>query len=101
MPILVSILRRRSLILVSLSTTCVFAAEPAPVATLVEHGHYKQARPILDKTLSANPKDVSALVLMAKVKMAFLDNDGAAQLAKQAMEIDPKNVDAHVTYADA
>src|SRR5215469_6928087 len=101
MSILMSILRRWSLILLRLSTTCVFAAEPAPVATLFEHGHFKQARPIVEKSLSANPKDASALVLMAKIKMAFFDNDAAAQLAKQAMEIDPKNVDAHVTYADA
>src|SRR6516165_8634005 len=77
MSILMSILRRWSLVLVSLSTTCVFAAEPAPVATLVENGHFKQARPIVEKALSANPKDASALVLMAKIKMAFFDNDAA------------------------
>jgi tetratricopeptide (TPR) repeat protein len=68
---------------------------------LVEHGHYKQAQSILEKSLATNPKDAQALACMAKVKLAFFDTDAAAQLAKQAIDIDPKNVEAHLTFADA
>ena len=96
-----SVARRWSVIFWGLATTCVFAAEPPPVATLVEHGHYKQAQSILEKSLSTNPKDAQALALMAKVKLAFFESDAAAQLAKQAIDIDPRNVDAHITFADA
>jgi len=85
----------------NLIPACVFAADPAPVATLVEQGHYKQAQSILEKNLSANPKDAQALAWMAKIKLAFFDNDAAAQLAKQASDIDPKNVEAHINLADA
>jgi tetratricopeptide (TPR) repeat protein len=96
-----SVLRRWSLVLLSMATSCVFAADPAPVAKLVDHGHYKQAQSILEKSLSANPKDAQALTLMAKIKLAFFDSDTAAQLARQAIDIDPKNVEAHITLADA
>src|SRR5215471_16737851 len=96
-----SVLRRWFVVLLSLAATRVFAADPAPVATLVGHGHYKQAQSILEKSLATNSKDAQALACMAKVKLAFFDTDAAAQLAKQAIDIDPKNVEAHLTFADA
>lgn len=96
-----SVLRRWFVVLLSLAATRIFAADPVPVATLVEHGHYKQAQAILEKSLATNPKDAQALALMAKVKLAFFDSEAATQLARQAIDIDPKNVDAHVTLADA
>lgn len=96
-----SVLRRWFLVAVILATTGVFAADPPPVATLIEHGHYKQAQSILEKSLASNPKDSQALAAMAKVKLAFFDTDAGAQLAKQAIDTDPKNVEAHITLADA
>ena len=96
-----SISRCLSLVCAIVPGAVVWAADSGPAAALIEHGHFKQARPILEKRLSANPKDAEALVLMAKVKLAYQDLDGAIEMAKEAVDVGPKNADAHVTFADA
>ena len=77
-----------------------FAADISP-AVLIDGGHCKQARAILEKRLAANPKDVDALVLMARVKLAYNDSDAATKLLQQAIALQPGHSWAHLALADA
>jgi tetratricopeptide (TPR) repeat protein len=91
----------RTLLVVSLVLPLpALAADPDP-AVLVDNGHFKQARAVLEKRLGANPRDAAALVLMARVRLAFQDADAATTLAQRALGVDPKNSSAHVILADA
>lgn len=80
--------------------TAGFASEGDP-ATMVEHGHYKQARVLLEKRLAANAKDVDVLVLLARVNLAYSNSGAAIKLLEQATALQPKSADAHVYLADA
>src|SRR5215831_5311722 len=77
-----------------------FTGDGAPAA-MIEHGHYKQARVLLEKRLATNPKDVDALVLLARANLAYSDSDGATKLLEQATALQPKNAHAHLYLADA
>lgn len=70
-------------------------------ASLIRAGHFKQARTLLEKHLAENPKDAEALVLLARVKLAYQDHDEAARLLRQAMAMEPGNSNAHVYLAEA
>jgi cytochrome c-type biogenesis protein CcmH/NrfG len=80
--------------------TAVAAAEVDPAA-LVEQGHHKRARALLEKRLAANPEEPDALVLMARVKLAYNDPGGAKNLLQRAIAVQPKNSSAHFVLADA
>jgi tetratricopeptide (TPR) repeat protein len=77
-----------------------FAVDNTP-AGLVEAGHYKRAYAVLEKRLAANPKDAEALVLMARVKLAYNDSDTATKLLQQAIALQPNHSWAHLALADA
>ena len=91
--------RNRMLLGLLLATTA-WAAELDPAA-LVEQGHYKRAWALLEKRLAANPKDAGALVLMARVKLAYNDPETAKKLLQQAIALQPKDSAAHLALADA
>jgi len=63
---------------------------------LVEGRHYKRARPLLENAVRANPNDAQAAYLLARVKLAYRDMDGALALAEKAVALNPKNADYHV-----
>jgi tetratricopeptide (TPR) repeat protein len=67
---------------------------------LIKNGHYKHARAVLEKRLAANPKDAQALTLMALVKLAFRDFDGATKVAEQAVGLNGKDAQAHAVSAE-
>jgi tetratricopeptide (TPR) repeat protein len=90
----------KRLLLGMLLATAAWAAEADPAA-LIEQGHYKHARALLEKRLAANPKDADALVLMARVKLAYSDPEAARSLLQQAIVLQPKNSSAHLFLADA
>src|SRR5258708_31193397 len=77
-----------------------FAADSTP-AGLVDGGHYKRAYAVMEKRLAANPKDADALVLMARVKLAYNDSDTATKLVQQAIALQPNHSWAHLALADA
>ena len=71
-----------------------------PVANaeaLVRAGHWKRARAILEPRVNAHPQEARACYLLAEVKMAFNDLDGALDLAQRAAQLDSKNSDYHLT----
>lgn len=77
-----------------------FTADATP-ASLLHNGHFKQARPILEQELRNNPKDANALVLMARINLAYDNHENAIKLLRQAISLDPGNSDAHVYLAEA
>lgn len=68
----------------------------ADVSSLIQAGHWKRARAILEPQVKAHPQDARACYLLAQVKMALRDLDGALTLAQRAAELDPKSSDYHL-----
>jgi len=63
---------------------------------LIQSGHWKRARAILEPQVKAHPQDPRACYLLAQVKMAFKDFDGALPLAQHAVDLDGKNSNYHL-----
>lgn len=76
------------------------AAEP-DASTLINNGHYKHARVVLEKKLAANPNDAQSLAQMALVKIAFNDFDAAIKLAEQSVKLNPRDAEAHAVLAES
>jgi predicted Zn-dependent protease len=80
-----------------------FARDSAPSApgaeavALIQAGHWKRARAILEPEVKAHPNDPRACDLLAQVKMLFKDFDGALRLAQHAVDLDGRNSDFHLT----
>ena len=72
---------------------------PADAAQLIEAGHFKKARAIVDPRYRANPNDAESLYLEARIKNAFGAPDEAIKLAERALELDKKNVNYHGALA--
>jgi tetratricopeptide (TPR) repeat protein len=75
-----------------------FAAGPSGenVEALIQAGHWKRARAILEPQVKAQPQDARSSYLLAQVKMAFKDFEGALPLAQRAVDLDGKNSDYHL-----
>ena len=73
---------------------CAIALSGA-VDELVENGHFKRARPMVEQRLKSNPNDARANYLLAKIKFAFGDLDGAVTLLEKAVALDGRNADYH------
>jgi tetratricopeptide (TPR) repeat protein len=65
-------------------------AEPTPEA-LIEAGHWKQLRALVEPMLKTNPNDARAAYLMSRARLAFADPDGALALAEKAVAAEPAN----------
>jgi tetratricopeptide (TPR) repeat protein len=63
------------------------------VDELVENGHFRRARPLVEQRLKANPNDARANYLLAKIREAFGDRSGAVALLQKAVAFDAKNAD--------
>jgi tetratricopeptide (TPR) repeat protein len=68
----------------------------ADVDALIQAGHFKRARAILEPQVKAHPQDPRGCYLLAEVKMSFQDLDGALPLAQHAVDLDGKNSDYHL-----
>jgi len=71
---------------------------PSP-ETLIEAGHWKRARPLIEQRLGANGNDANAIYLLARYKQATGDPDGALPLAEKACALDSKNADYRLLLA--
>ena len=74
-----------------------FASSAEP---LIDGGHYKRARGVLDAHLHENPNDAYALYLASKDKESFGDLRGATAAAEKAVALDPHNADFHAQLAE-
>jgi tetratricopeptide (TPR) repeat protein len=74
--------------------------DPATRA-LVDSGHYKQARKILEPRVAASPQDADAAALLARVRLEFNEFDGALALAEIAVRLEPNVGEYHAILAEA
>jgi len=88
----------RSILLIWLFTILLQANDFSPEA-LIEAGHWKKARAILELRIRADPQDAPAAYLLSQVKMAFGDLDGALGLAQRAVAIERNNANYHFQLA--
>ncbi len=68
----------------------------ADVDALIQAGHWKRARAILEPQVKEHPQDPKGSYLLAEVKAAFKDFDGALPLAQHAVDLNDKNSDFHL-----
>jgi tetratricopeptide (TPR) repeat protein len=66
------------------------------VEALIQGGHWKRARAILEPQVKAHPQEPRGCYFLAEVKMSFKDFDGALPLAQHAVDLDGKNSDYHL-----
>ncbi len=71
------------------------SAEP-----LIKAGHWKRARPLVQRSYKANPNDARANYQLSQIKAAFGDLEGALPLAEKAGALDPNNAEYHVQLGE-
>ena len=76
------------------------APDPGSAEALVDAGHWKRARAILEPRLAANPRDAQAACLLSRIKLAFGDLDGALKSAQQAVALEDGNSNYHFQLAE-
>lgn len=91
-------LRHSALLALVLAVATVAAA--ATPEQLVDDGHFKQARTLLDRQLQTNPNDAKLNWLMARIHRAFGDIPGAINFAQKAVQLAPNKADYHLTLAE-
>jgi tetratricopeptide (TPR) repeat protein len=89
-----------SLILVATLPVKAGAADPGSAEALIEAGHWKRARAILEPRVAANPLDAQAACLLSRVKVAFGDLEGALKSAQQAVVLEDGNSNYHFQLAE-
>jgi len=75
------------------------AADPGTPEALIEAGHWKRARAMVEPRAAANPRDAQAVWLLSRLKLAFGDLDGALVSAQQAVALEDGNSDYHFQLA--
>jgi tetratricopeptide (TPR) repeat protein len=73
--------------------------DPGSAEALIEAGHWKRARAIMEPRVAANPRDARAACLLSQVRVAFGDLDGALKLAQQAVALEDGNSNYHFQLA--
>jgi tetratricopeptide (TPR) repeat protein len=76
------------------------AADPGSAEALIQAGHWKRARAIVEPRAAANPRDAQAAWLLSRIKLAFGDLDGALVPAQQAVALEDGNSDYHLQLAE-
>jgi tetratricopeptide (TPR) repeat protein len=89
-----------SLILVATPPLKAGPADPGSAEALIEAGHWKRARAILEPRVAANPRDAQAAYLLSQTKVAFGDLDGALKSAQQAVALEDGNSNYHFQLAE-
>ena len=77
-----------------LSVSTLRAADP-DIKGLIDAGHYKQARALLEPKVKANPSDAEAAALLSRVKAAYGDLGRAIELAEAAVKLNGKVAEYH------
>ena len=90
---------RRSIPILLLSLDSLHAQ--APPETLIEKGHFKQARTLAEQRFRTDPNNPETLWLMSSVKQAWHDLAPAVDFAEKAVAADPKSARFHLRLADS
>jgi tetratricopeptide (TPR) repeat protein len=84
-----------------LSYTLSAAAPAAQLDRLVEAGHWKQARRLVEQQLRVNANDATAHRWLAKIKLSYNDLDGAVTEAERAAALAPNDAEVQAQLAEA
>jgi tetratricopeptide (TPR) repeat protein len=76
------------------------AADAGSAQALIDAGHWKRARAMVEPRLAANPRDAQAACLLSRIKLAFGDLDGALKFAQQAVALEDGNSNYHFQLAE-
>jgi len=86
------------------SLFCIAVAAELTSATspevLMESGHYKRARVLVETRLRNTPNDAYALYLLSKIRQSFGDLPGAIASAQRAVALEPHNAAFHGQLAE-
>lgn len=85
-------------LLAALFVLPVLANDPSPEA-LIEAGHWKRARVLVERQAQSNHNDAQAAYLLSQVKLAYGQKDEALKLAEQAVALDGRNSMYHLQLA--
>jgi tetratricopeptide (TPR) repeat protein len=77
----------------------VFAAGDSSAESLMEAGHWKRARSLVEQRVDTTPTDPRAISILSRIKWAYGDGT-ALQLAERAVSLDPSNADYHFYLAE-
>lgn len=92
--------RLRFIALLALVLAVASIASAATPEQLIDDGHFKQARAVLEPQLRANPNDANLNWLAARVHRAFGDIAGAITYAQKAVQLAPQKADYRLTLAE-
>jgi tetratricopeptide (TPR) repeat protein len=76
-----------------------FAQEPTP-EKLIEEGHWKRARVLIERRLAVAPDDPNATYLASQIRAAFGDRTAPLTLAEKAVRLDGKVARYHRQLAE-
>lgn len=81
-------------------TTCACLAQEAAPESLIEAGHWKRARAIVERRLRESPDDANANYLASQIRNAFGDRTSPMELAMKAARLEPKVARYHRQVAE-
>jgi len=80
---------------------CAAGVAQTPAEALIEAGHWKRARALVDARFRANPHDALACFLESQIHAAFGDREAPLRLAEQAVALDGSVAKYHRQVAEA
>lgn len=86
--------------LLMLCAVAVSWADPTPAERLIEAGHWKRARTIVEARLREAPDDALATFLLSQVRGAFGDQRSPLVLAEKAVALDGRTAKYHRQIAE-
>ena len=85
--------------LIPLLAAVALASSAVTPESLIDQGHFKRARAIVEPRVQQNPNDAEAAYLLSEIKQAYGDLNAALQLAQKAVALDGKNGHYHYQLA--
>src|SRR5215831_13208767 len=77
----------RAYLLVLVAAVTSFAQDAAP-EKLIEAGHWKRARTLVERNLEETPDDANATFLLSQIRAAFGEREAPVALAEKAVRLD-------------
>ena len=81
-------------------TAAVCLAQDATPERLIEAGHWKRARALVERRLHQAPDDANAIFLTSQIRNAFGDHTSPTGLAERAVRLDPRVARFHRQLAE-
>ncbi len=88
-------------LLLCLSFVGLNAADLAEARRLMESRKVPEARPLIEAYLKEKPEDAEALILLGQCQLQMMQSEPALATLEKAVELAPKNVEAHAALGMA